>query len=148
MSAQIVLALRILAVVLLYIFLFGFIYIAWKSVFPIMRKSASNQKLILKNIITKAVFASKSREIYIGRSEDADLKVDDESISNLHSRFYWKNMQWWVEDLDSTNGTFLNDERLVSPELVNSSDHIRCGATEFEIQISNKEESIMIKGIL
>lgn len=82
-------------------------------------------------------------EIYIGRDQNATCQIADESASNLHARIFWKKREWWIEDLNSTNGTFVNNDKLVSPIILYEGDRIRCGNTELEIGlVSNSESAI------
>jgi len=53
-----------------------------------------------------------SRPITIGRSPDNDLPVDNLAVSNHHARVYYEGGRLVVEDLDSLNGTFVNDLRV------------------------------------
>ena len=48
----------------------------------------------------------------IGRDTHCDLSVMDEALSAHHARITFHHGQWWLEDLNSTNGTFLNREKL------------------------------------
>src|SRR5258708_40215206 len=52
-----------------------------------------------------------SRAVSIGRSPDNDLPVDNLAVSNYHARVYFEAGKLVVEDLDSLNGTFVNDLR-------------------------------------
>jgi diguanylate cyclase (GGDEF)-like protein len=49
-------------------------------------------------------------EHYVGRRTDLDLHIDVDSVSRRHARLVRHDDDWWVEDLGSTNGTFVNDE--------------------------------------
>lgn len=74
-------------------------------------------------------------EIVIGRSPDADLRIDDEYASPRHARL-WRDehMQAWVEDLGSTNGTWLirpqgGGVRVAGPTKIYPGDRITIGRT-------------------
>jgi len=62
--------------------------------------------------------------------------VDDEAISARHARWSFHHNQWWLEDLDSTNGTLLNQEKLTMPTVVMSDDEFKCGDTFFIISLT------------
>src|SRR6185436_15947784 len=49
-------------------------------------------------------------EHYVGRRSDLDLHIDVDSVSRRHARLVRSEEDWWVEDLGSTNGTFVNDD--------------------------------------
>ena len=54
-------------------------------------------------------------QIKIGRSADCQLILDDDYVSTRHARIYRSGDGYLVEDLGSTNGTYLNNERLSAP---------------------------------
>src|SRR5436190_19235078 len=49
-------------------------------------------------------------EHFVGRRSDLDLHIDVDSVSRRHARLVRTDEDWWVEDLGSTNGTFVNDD--------------------------------------
>jgi hypothetical protein len=78
-------------------------------------------------------------EIAIGRDPACDLPVDNITVSAKHARLVFRQAQWWLEDLRSTNGTFLNQERITAPVVLTSGDHIRCGQARFILLIGESE---------
>ena len=74
-------------------------------------------------------------EIMIGRDPNCDLSMMDEALSAHHARLAHHHGQWWLEDLNSTNGTFLNREKLTTPAVVITGDKFKCGNTVFGIQV-------------
>ena len=54
----------------------------------------------------------------VGRAETADLQIDSSRVSREHATIHWENGQFWVRDLGSTNGTFLNGQRIEQEALV------------------------------
>jgi pSer/pThr/pTyr-binding forkhead associated (FHA) protein len=60
--------------------------------------------------------------------------VDDTYASQQHARLFGRQGGWYVEDLGSTNGTFVNEQRLASPALVQPGDKIRMGTTMLELK--------------
>jgi len=67
--------------------------------------------LMFENKLMKEVPIG-SRPVTIGRSPDNDLPVDNLAVSNHHARVYYEGSRLVVEDLDSLNGTFVNDLRV------------------------------------
>ena len=76
-------------------------------------------------------------EVMIGRDPNCDLSMMDEALSAHHARLTHHHGQWWLEDLNSTNGTFLNREKLTTPAVVISGDKFKCGNTIFSIQVED-----------
>lgn len=73
--------------------------------------------------------------VTIGRSPQTDIPIDDRFASGRHTRIYERDGFSYVEDMGSTNGTYLNGKRLDSPELLRTEDRIRIGDTEFRYAI-------------
>lgn len=71
--------------------------------------------------------------IVIGRSPASTLVLEDEYASGRHARLQPSEQGWWIEDLGSRNGTFVDDERLSEPRLLHSGDVVRIGQTTFEL---------------
>ncbi|QEV98680.1 FHA domain-containing protein [Microbacterium caowuchunii] len=70
----------------------------------------------------------------IGRSSESGLVIRDDYTSSHHARLMLWGDQWMIQDLDSTNGTWHNGERVVSPVPVLVGAPIKVGATTFELQ--------------
>jgi len=70
----------------------------------------------------------------IGRAPECELLIDDTYASAQHARLFGRNGSWYVEDLGSTNGTFVNDQRLAAPAMVQPGDRIRIGTTMLELR--------------
>jgi pSer/pThr/pTyr-binding forkhead associated (FHA) protein len=75
-------------------------------------------------------------EIFIGRDPQNDLQLNDETISARHARIYLSNNLWMVEDSLSTNGTFLNNEKILTPAALVEDDIIRCGKINIRISFN------------
>jgi hypothetical protein len=73
-------------------------------------------------------------QLTVGRSTDCGVCVaEDGFISQLHARFFAQGGKLWVEDLGSTNGTYLNTRRLTQPAPLRSGDRLQMGRTVFEV---------------
>lgn len=70
----------------------------------------------------------------IGRSSDADVRIEDRYASGLHARIYTHGSRFYIEDMNSTNGTLLNDEALEGEAELGPGDVIRIGDTEFRFE--------------
>jgi len=67
--------------------------------------------------------------VIVGRTEKADITIDDYSVSRRHARFFRRNGVWFVEDLGSRNGTDVNGRRISEPSPVNPGDVITIGSS-------------------
>jgi hypothetical protein len=74
--------------------------------------------------------------ISLGRSPDADVRLDDRYASGFHARVFNRGGTYLVEDLDSTNGTLLNSQELHGEAELRPGDLIRIGDTEFRFEVS------------
>ncbi|MEO8329889.1 MAG: FHA domain-containing protein [Candidatus Nanopelagicales bacterium] len=72
--------------------------------------------------------------VTIGRSADSTLVIDDDYASNHHARVYPHEQNWVVEDLGSTNGTYLQRTRVLAPTVVPLGVPIRIGKTVLELR--------------
>lgn len=141
MSAVLLLGLRILAAVVLYGFVGWALSMLWLS----LRQQStlvSNRKVIpltltiqTGNVPTRVLKFSETTEIVIGRDPDCECLLEDSTISARHARLTFHHNQWWLEDLQSTNGTRLNDEMLGTATIVVSADQIRCGQTTLTVNL-------------
>ena len=140
MTATIVLVLRIGLAVILYYFL-------WR-VFQSLRQDLNQQGSILSNkkkpgiqIHTKSrdgiekIHNFRQTEIVIGRGSQCDISINDDVLSVSHARVSFHHSQWWLEDLNSRNGTSLKEHQITTPTVVISDDQFKCGNTIFTLQI-------------
>ncbi len=72
--------------------------------------------------------------LVIGRAPDCDLVLEDEFVSNYHAKVYLLGGRFYVEDLGSTNGTFVNGRRISTPLELRGGDVIQVGRTSLEFQ--------------
>jgi len=72
--------------------------------------------------------------ILIGRGTDAAIRLDDDYVSTRHARVATNGEQWFVEDLGSTNGTYLAHQRVTAPTPVTIGSPIRVGKTVLELR--------------
>ena len=76
-----------------------------------------------------------SNVLTIGRLEDNDIMIDDDSfISSHHARIEVRPEGTWVVDLGSTNGSFVNGQRLTGERSVRKGDRIQVGSTVLEMR--------------
>jgi Inner membrane component of T3SS, cytoplasmic domain len=75
-----------------------------------------------------------SEPLTIGRASDAGLQIRDDYTSTHHARLLLWGSDWVVQDLDSTNGTFVDGQRIDSPTQVPLGVPVKVGATTFELR--------------
>ena len=81
----------------------------------------------------------------IGRSETCDVKIDNPYLSHVHASIFYNNGDFFISDLNSTNGTYVNDERVKVIKLI-IGDIIRFGAIKYQLMplqpstAANREE--------
>ena len=75
-----------------------------------------------------------SAPVLIGRADDSTLVLDDDYASTRHARLTLQGNSYWLEDLGSTNGTYLDRTRVTSPLPVPALTPIRIGRTVFELR--------------
>ena len=132
MSGLIVLGLRILLALALYGFLGWALWTIWSDL-----KNTGLQAEIYKvrpihlevEIMGQAPFLQSfsQSEVILGRDQTCDVKLDHESISAKHAKLRFHHGQWWLEDLESTNGTRLNGDKLTTATVLTSGDEIKFG---------------------
>ena len=72
--------------------------------------------------------------ILIGRGNDAAIRLDDDYVSTRHARIASSGDQWFVEDLGSTNGTYIGSHRLTQPTTLQLGTKVRIGKTTLELR--------------
>ncbi len=141
MSGIAFLAIRIIVSLMLYAFLGTAIYILWQDLqmqaelvkaaqIPLLTVSPINNDLNTMEFNVP--------EVILGRDPLCNCTIADETVSSRHARLSYHHNQWWLEDMNSTNGTFLNDDRVYTPTVVISGDEIRCGQVVLKILITPK----------
>jgi hypothetical protein len=72
-------------------------------------------------------------ELTVGRAAGCGVRVEDSYTSNIHARLFRRDGSLWVEDLGSTNGTWVNAERVDEPRQLGRGDLLQVGSTVFEV---------------
>ncbi len=70
----------------------------------------------------------------IGRAADNDLQLEEPTVSAYHARLSYQQNQWWLEDLGSRNGTWLNEIRIRQPVVVTFGDRLKFGTLEMLLE--------------
>jgi hypothetical protein len=70
----------------------------------------------------------------MGRADGAEIPIDDPFASSVHARIFVREQFMYIEDMGSTNGTYLNGRRLRGAERLKTGDMVRIGETEYRYQ--------------
>lgn len=74
-------------------------------------------------------------DLVLGRGDHAEIRLEDPFASSRHARIYEQAGTLVLEDLRSTNGTYLNEELLDTPRPLHPGDHLRIGESEFVFEV-------------
>lgn len=72
-------------------------------------------------------------ELTVGRAAGCQITLDDTFASQMHARVFRRDGQLYVDDLGSTNGTWLNREKVTGPREMERGDHLQVGNTVLEV---------------
>ena len=97
-------------------------------------RSAPQRLLVTGGSLTGTSIGLTDQQITIGRADDATLVLSDDYASSRHARLFPQNGQWIVEDLGSTNGTYLDRQKVTQPTPVTAGVTIRIGKTVLELR--------------
>ena len=151
------------AEIVLQIFRFGFLLLLWLFIFAAFRvvradlfggragrvtsvppRAAQQQKkkgqrgprtlVVTAGPLSGTKITLGDQPILIGRADYSTLVLTDDFASSRHARLTNRGGQWYVEDLGSTNGTYLDQQRVQGPLLVQPGQPIRIGQTALELR--------------
>ncbi len=133
---------RYLFILIIYLFIFGIIRLIYLDIKSI-GGSVIQEDTYLKLINRKDTSPFKVKEVYplaasviIGRKNESDIVIKDPFISNQHAQISLDEGSYFLEDLDSANGTYLNGERIMDAVKLQNGDRIKIGQIEF-LYVSN-----------
>ena len=151
------------AEIVLQIFRFGFLLLLWLFIFAAFRvvradlfggragrvssvppraatpgkkkaRGAPKTLVVTAGPLTGTKITLGEQPILIGRADDSTLVLTDDFASSRHARLTNRSGQWYVEDLGSTNGTYLDQQRVQGPLLISPGQPIRIGQTALELR--------------
>jgi pSer/pThr/pTyr-binding forkhead associated (FHA) protein len=97
-------------------------------------RSTPQQMVVTAGPLAGKTFPLTDAQITIGRADDATLVLTDDYASTRHARIFPQDGQWIVEDLGSTNGTYLDRQKVTQPTPVPVGVPIRIGKTVLELR--------------
>jgi pSer/pThr/pTyr-binding forkhead associated (FHA) protein len=95
---------------------------------------AARQLIVTQGALAGTRVSLDSRPILIGRADDSTLVLDDDYASTRHARIALQGDEWYVEDLGSTNGTYLDRAKVTGPTRVPLGVPVRIGKTVIELR--------------
>ncbi|WP_295656748.1 FHA domain-containing protein [uncultured Nocardioides sp.] len=98
------------------------------------RRGAPTHLLVVEGENAGARAELADAPLLIGRGNDAAIRLDDDYVSTRHARVAAAGDQWFVEDLGSTNGTYLGSVRITQPTTLTLGTQVRIGKTLLELR--------------
>jgi pSer/pThr/pTyr-binding forkhead associated (FHA) protein len=129
--------------VLMMVSLFAFLIIAFRLIWQSLHTKYSQAGNLVIPLLTlsyerfnhQVEQTFSSSEVSIGRDPECDLSVPNSTMSARHAMLSFHQNQWWIEDLHSTNGSFIEDLRIEEPMVIKDGDLIICGEVPITISI-------------
>ena len=97
-------------------------------------KKAPTRAAVVEGNAYKGKVFKLGDELTVGRSTDCTLVLDDAYVSQMHARIFPRADRFMVEDLGSTNGTYLNRQRITSATELQRGDKVKIGKTVLEMR--------------
>src|SRR5215475_7813684 len=97
-------------------------------------RAVPQRLLVTEGALAGTTLGLADQQITIGRADDATLVLNDDYASTRHARLFPQDGQWIVEDLGSTNGTYLDRQKVTQPTPVSPGVPIRIGKTVLELR--------------
>ena len=141
--------LKLLCLALLYLFFLRVLRAVWAELKPPpppapprrrepapagRRRKGAGHLVIVAPADQKGRSFDLNGELTVGRAAGCQVALEDNYVSQLHARVFARDGTVWVEDLGSTNGTYLNDQRVSAPLAVRRGDQLKVGSTVMELK--------------
>lgn len=96
--------------------------------------SVARRLTVVEGELAGTVVPLGTSPITVGRAADSTLVLNDDYASSRHARFFLSDGQWVVEDLGSTNGTWIDRTRITGPTMLRVGAKVRIGRTTLQLQ--------------
>ena len=148
-----VFALRVGSAALLYLFLIGAVVIMWRDWQAVARQVEDRHTMARRTFGQLVIIQAGKSDLLqgavfpigvvtrLGRAVTNSVVIEDAFASAEHARLSFRNGRWWLEDLNSRNGTLLNQERLNAPAIVATGDVIGIGEVQLRIDLTSQQAS-------
>lgn len=159
-SDQLLLVLKLVLLALLYLFFFRVVRAVWAELRPApqvpvgggappavpvadvprrkrreLRDAPAQRQLVMVEPLELAGRAYPlDGEVSIGRAAGCQITLDDTYSSQIHARVFQRDNQWQIEDMGSTNGTWLNRHKVSGPMVMKPGDIVQIGNTVMELR--------------
>jgi pSer/pThr/pTyr-binding forkhead associated (FHA) protein len=101
---------------------------------PPKRRNAPRKLVVTAGSLVGTTVSLGDAPVTVGRAQDSTVVLDDDYASSRHARVFPRDGQWLVEDLGSTNGTYLDRDKVTGPTPVPMGVPIRIGKTVLELR--------------
>ena len=134
---------RLTLAVLLYAFLGGILYLLWLDLRRAMAVAQARDRARGRLVLIACDLPSPQvGEAFpllpitsMGRASTNTISLPDETASLEHALITQRNGKWWLEDLDSRNGTTLNGQTVTMPTVISAGDLIGLGRAQFKLEL-------------
>ncbi len=137
--------LRLAFIALIYLFLFLVLRVTATELVVLAKSGDRDFRgdamiLVVLDAAQSSLVVGESRPVFLemtlGRDPDNDVVIDDQHTSAFHAKLHYSRDRWWLRDLDSSNGTFLNDEPVRAVVAIAPNDVLQCGRVRFRLVTS------------
>jgi pSer/pThr/pTyr-binding forkhead associated (FHA) protein len=98
------------------------------------RRGVPSTLVVTQGALSGTTVRLGDQPVTLGRSQDSTIVLDDDYVSGRHARFYPHDGQWVVEDMGSTNGTYIDRTKVTAPTPVKIGMPVRIGKTVVELR--------------
>ncbi|MFN8481741.1 MAG: FHA domain-containing protein [Anaerolineae bacterium] len=142
-SAALILSMRLALLLLLYLFIAAVFWLIWRDLRATARQVEQPRRALARLVVEDGggsqLHAGETFNVLpvtaVGRDLSNTIVLSDAAISGEHCLLSLRDGQWWIEDLGSRNGTYLNGVRVTRPLTVSPGDAISLGRIQFRLVV-------------